>query len=182
MKSLFFTLALIAYFILAGIAYAQDTKIDYDHAFDFKTLKTFAVKLGTSWGNPLSEKRVIDEVSKGIQRKGWVQAGEDSADALVMIHGATEDKKELSTFYSGYGGWGWGGWGGGMSTAHTTTHEYTVGTLVVDIFDAKSKQLVFRGIAADELSGKPEKNQKKIKKAVEKLFKKFPPGSSDKNK
>jgi Domain of unknown function (DUF4136) len=181
MKNLFFTLASIASFILAGIAFAQDTKIDYDHNFDFKTLKTFAVKLGTSWGNPLSEKRVMDEVSNGIMKKGWIKAGEDSANALVMIHGATEDKKELSTFYSGYSGWGYGGWGG-MSTAHTRTYEYTVGTLVVDIFDVKSKQLVFRGTAADELSGKPEKNQKKIKKAVEKMFKEFPPGSSDKKK
>ncbi len=64
-----------------------------------------------------------------------------------------------------------------MSTAHTTVHEYRVGTLVVDIFDAKSKALVFRGIAQDELSDKPEKNQKKAQKAAEKMFKDFPPGS-----
>ena len=52
-----------------------------------------------------------------------------------------------------------------MGTATTTTSEYLVGTLVVDIFDAKSKALMFRGTASDEISDKPEKNIKKVEKA-----------------
>jgi hypothetical protein len=59
-------------------------------------------------------------------------------------------------------------------------NEYTVGTLVVDIFDAKNKQLVFRGVAQDEISDKAEKNAKKMKKVKEKMFKDFPPGSKNK--
>ena len=50
----------------------------------------------------------------------------------------------------------------------------------MDIFDAKSKQLVYRGTATDELSNKPEKNAKKLAKASDKLFKNFPPGSEKK--
>ena len=98
---------------------------------------------------------------------------------MVVLHGATEKEKTLNTFYSGgYGGYGWRGMGaGGMGTATTTTSEYIVGTLVVDIFDAKSKQLLFRGTAQDELSDKPEKNVKKLTKASDKMFKDFPPGS-----
>ena len=84
----------------------------------------------------------------------------------------------LNTFYSGgMGGYGYRGWGGGMGTATTTESEYLVGTLVVDIFDGKSKSLLWRGIAQDELSDKAEKNAKKRAKAMEKLFKDFPPGS-----
>ena len=56
----------------------------------------------------------------------------------------------------------------------------TVGTLVVDLFDAKTKQLMFRGSAQDEISDKPEKNAKKLAKASDKLFKDFPPGSGKK--
>jgi hypothetical protein len=51
---------------------------------------------------------------------------------------------------------------------------------VVDIFNAKSKALLFRGVAQDELSDKPEKNKKKAAKASEKMFKNFPPGSKKK--
>jgi hypothetical protein len=73
------------------------------------------------------------------------------------------------------GGYGYRGYGGGMGTASTMVSEYTVGTLVVDIFDGKSKNLVFRGTAEDELSDNPEKNKKKLEKASAKIFKNFPP-------
>ena len=162
---------------------AQDVTKDFDKTYDFSKLKTFYVKLGTSWGNQLSEKRVMTELSETLVGKGWkVAPAESAADAEVILHGATDTKKNINTFYSGMGGgWGYGGWGGGgMATGTTTVSEYRVGTLVVDIFDAKSKNLVFRGTATDELSDKPEKNQKKGEKALEKMFKDFPPSAKKK--
>ena len=126
------------------------------------------MKIGTSWNNQISEKRVTDEITQTLTEKGWKQV-DANPDALVVLHGATEKQKSLNTFYSGggYGGYGyrgWGGMGGGMGTATTTTSEYLVGTLVVDIFEAKSKALMFRGTASDEISDKPDKNIKKIDK------------------
>jgi uncharacterized protein DUF4136 len=175
-------LALTAAALLAAAtARAQDVKTDYDHGADFSHIKTFAVKMGTAWGNPLSEKRVTAEITSSLEEKGWKLAPEDKADAIVVLHGATEKKKSLNTFYSGgYGGYGWRGWGGGMGDSTTTVSEYLVGTLVTDIFDAKTKSLLWRGTATDELSDKPEKNQKKLQKAGDKLFKDFPPGSAKK--
>ena len=128
------TLGIVGIFLMmfAGAALAQDVNTDHDKAFDFKTLKTFSVKVGTAWGNPLGEKRVVSEIETALTERGWTKAADEaSADAIVVLHGATEEKKDLNTFYSGYGGYGgygWGGWGG-MSTAHTTVHEYRVGTL-----------------------------------------------------
>jgi hypothetical protein len=177
-------LAVAAALGLAGtIAFAQEVKVDFDKAADFSKVKTFAIKIGTSWNNPISEKRVLAEIQQGLTEKGWTVADEATADALVVLHGATEKQKSLNTFYTGgYGGYGWrGGYGGGMSSSTTTVDEYTVGTLVVDIFDAKSKQLMYRGVAQDELSDKAEKNAKKLAKASDKLFKDFPPGSKTKN-
>ena len=172
-KALTASLAPAAFVLLAGSVFAQDVKVDYEKSFDFSTLKTFALKIGTAWGNPIGEKRVTGEIEAELIEKGWTKAEEAQANAVVILHGATQQKKDLNTFYSGYGGWRFGG----MGTAQTTVSEYTVGTLVVDIFDAKSKQLVFRGTATDELSDKPEKNVKKVEKAAEKMFKNFPPGS-----
>ena len=162
---------------VAGGAWAQDVKVDFDKAANFGAIKTFSLKLGTAWGNPIGEKRVVDEITQALTEKGWTLAPEDKADAHVVLHGAGQTKKTLNTFYSGMGGYGYR-WGGmGMGTATTTTSEYTVGTLVVDIFDAKTKQLMFRGTASDELSDKAEKNIKKVAKASDKMFKDFPPGS-----
>ena len=168
---------------VSAAAFAQDVKTDFDKSANFANIKTFTAKIGTSWNNQISEKRVLDEITQSLTEKGWKPV-DASPDALVLLHGATEKQKSLNTFYSGggYGGYGYRGWGGGMGmgTATTTTSEYLVGTLVVDIFDAKSKALMFRGTASDELSDKPEKNQKKLEKASDKMFKDFPPGSKEK--
>jgi hypothetical protein len=177
------TMAVAAALSVIGVAaFPQDVKVDFDKDANFANLKTFAVKIGTAWNNPLGEKRVVGEIEETLGQKGWTKAEADKADAIVVLHGATEKQKTLNTFYSGgYGGYGWRGWGAGsMGTATTTTSEYMVGTLVVDIFDAKTKQLVFRGAAQDELSDKPEKNIKKMDKAANKMFKDFPPGAAKK--
>jgi hypothetical protein len=52
---------------------------------------------------------------------------------------------------------------------------YEVGTLVLDMYDAQTKRLVWRGVATKTVSKKPEKNEKALEKAVEKMFKNFPP-------
>jgi hypothetical protein len=163
---------------VAGGARAQDVRVDYDKAANFGAIKTFSLKLGTSWGNPIGEKRVVDEITGALVAKGWTVAPEGQADAQVVLHGATQTKRSLNTFYSGMGGYGYRGWGGGMGSATTTESEYVVGTLVVDIFDKTGKNLLWRGIAQDEVSDKPEKNIKKVAKASDKLFKDFPPGSA----
>ena len=165
---------------VAGGAWAQDVKVDYDKAANFGAIKTFSIKLGTSWGNQIGEKRVMDEFTQALTEKGWKVAPEGQADAQVVLHGASQTKRSLNTFYSGgMGGYGYRGWGGmgGMGTATTTESEYTVGTLVADIFDKTGKSLLWRGVAQDELSDKPDKNVKKLGKATDKLFKDFPPGS-----
>jgi hypothetical protein len=166
---------------VAGGASAQDVKVDYDKAANFGAIKTFSLKIGTSWGNQIGEKRVMDEFTQALTEKGWQPAAEGQADAQVVLHGASQTKRSLNTFYSGgMGGYGYRGWGGMGGTATTTESEYTVGTLVADIFDKSGKNLLWRGIAQDELSDKTDKNVKKLEKATDKLFKDFPPGSKKK--
>ena|SRR6185369_9401037 len=153
------------------IVLAQDVNRDWDKTYDFSKIKTFAMKLGTAWNNQLSQDRVMNDIATQLSSKGWVKTeNQDQADALVVVHGATSTKHTLNTFYDGWGGWGYGAMGGST----TTESSYKVGTLVVDIFDAKGKTLLFRGTATDEISDNPEKNSKKISKAAEKMFKDWP--------
>ena len=158
----------------AAFAAAQDVNVDYDKSVDVSKYKTFSAQVATPWGNPFGEKRAVEEIEKALTAKGWKKTDAAAADATVMIHGATEVKKDLNTFYSGYGGYRYGG----MGSATTTVHEYAVGTMVVDMFDAKTKALIFRGVGSDEISSKADKNQQKIAKATEKMFKKFPPDAA----
>jgi hypothetical protein len=59
--------------------------------------------------------------------------------------------------------------------ATTTTEITRVGTLVVDIFDAQTQKLLWRGKQSDALSSNPEKNAEKLAKDLGSLFKHFPP-------
>ena len=65
----------------------------------------------------------------------------------------------------------------GMSTTQAVPER--VGSLTVDVFDGNTKQLIFRGVATDALSGNPEKNEKKMDHSVDEMFKKLPSGPTD---
>ena len=97
---------------------------------------------------------------------------------IVAMQG-TESQRWLQGFYSGFGGgWGWQGFGGLQdSSINITEQDYKEGTLVIDMYDAKTKQLLWRGSAEGTLSDKAAKNENKLDKAVAKMFKDFPPGS-----
>jgi hypothetical protein len=166
---------LFGLFFLAAMfgvgAYAQDVRVDYNHKVPFERFHTY------SWGkvhttNPLWESRIRDAVDRELQQKGW-QRSDSNADVIVTAVGSAQNQQEYQTFYDGMGGWGWRGWGGNMAT--TTVQTYKVGTLVIDMYDAQNKQLIFRGSATDTLSKNPEHNEKDLDKAVDKMFKKFPP-------
>ena len=161
---------------MAAGAMAQQVDVTVDRSADFSKYKTFSVEIGTSWGNPIGEKTVLAELTDGFKSKGWTQVDtKEPADVRIVVHGASEQKQRLDTFYTGgyggYYGWGWGG----VGSSTTTVSEYTSGTLVVDIFDAASKTLVWRGVAQDELKKKQEKREKQASRAVDKLLKDFPP-------
>jgi hypothetical protein len=86
----------------------------------------------------------------------------------------------METFYDGLGGgWGWrgrGGFGGGgMGMSTTTTDNVKVGTIVVDIFESQSKQLLWSGTESSDLGNNAEKNTKNLAKDMADLFKRFPP-------
>jgi hypothetical protein len=104
-----------------------------------------------------------------------VKSGGDVSIIAIEI---TQNQQTLNTFYDGFGGgWGWRRWGGGgFGEATTTTEVYQVGALVVDLFDGKTKKLIWRGSSSDTLSNNSEKNIKNLDKAVQKMFQHFPPG------
>ena len=175
---LFQTVLTASILMLPALAAAQDVKIDFDKGFDFSTVKTYSIAIGTKWGNDLSERRVLTEIDAEIASKGWKKVT-DNPNIMVVLHGATQTKRNASTFYSGMGGYGYRGWGGmgGTGTASTVVNEYQVGMLVVDMFDAGTKNLVFRGTAEDEISDNPDRNKSRLEKASTKLFKNFPPAA-----
>jgi hypothetical protein len=149
-----------------------DVKTDYDHQANFDQYHTYSW-LRVQAGNQLWQDRITRDVDHALQSKGW-QKVDNGGNAGVTAFGSTQNQQTLDTFYDGFGGgWFWRGFGPDMAT--TTVVNTPVGTLNVDIFDASTKHLLWRGTASNTLSGDPEKNEKKLASTVDDMFKHFPP-------
>lgn len=154
---------------VATMTLAQDVKTDYDHHANFSQYHTYNwEKIKSS--DPLWQSRIQDAVDHELQAKGW-QRVDNGGDVAVAAVGSARNEQEYQTFYDGTGGWRWGGFG----ETTTQVENYKVGALVLDLYDAHNKQLIWRGVSQDTLSENPEKNEKKLEKSVSKMLEHFPP-------
>jgi hypothetical protein len=121
---------------------------------------------------PLMQQRVVDSVDEQLRRQGWTEAPD--ADVAIAANAVLTREQTLDTMYSGpaYRGWGWSGWG--MNSSTTTVRTYNVGTLIIDMFDTRTRQGIWRGTASGTLSESPETRSAKVQAGVAKMFEKFP--------
>ena len=81
-------------------------------------------------------------IDEQMAAKGFTKA-EANPDVFVVYHMAFDKQQDISTYSSGYGGgygaygWGWGGGFGASGTSTTQVRDILIGTLVVDLADAK---------------------------------------------
>jgi hypothetical protein len=175
-------IAIVAVLIAPALLLAQKVSYDYNKAANFAAFKTYAHKEGTKVGQPLIDERIVNAIDTELAAKGLTKS-EANPDLFVVYHIAFDKQKDISTYSSGhaggYGPYGWG-WGGGMSTTTTQVRDILVGTLVIDIADAKAGQVAWRGMGVKEINttAKPEKRDKNISEAVAKIFKNYPPKAS----
>ncbi len=177
MKNILIMIALVVASISVPVV-AQEVRYDYDRGADFSKYKTYKwVQIpGAQMPNQLTDQHIRRAIDANLAQKGLTKT-EGNADLLIGYQVAVDQEKQLSTF--GYGGWGYGyGWGRGMGgTATTTVSTINVGTLDLDMYDPAGHQLVWRGSATKTLnpSKNPDKNQRNIQKAMNKLLKNYPP-------
>ena len=161
-------------------------KTDFDPSIDFSTYKTYMWYAGKMpdddalSANPLAKKRVAAGIDKALQDMGYTIGTEDNYDFVVIIHAGNKEKMQITNY--GYGGYGYGrygsGWGGyGGYGGQTDVYQYDETTLVIDIYDAKKKEMVWRGSVTGVVKDNPnqEEQQKNIDKVVTKILEDFPP-------
>jgi len=150
---------------------------DYDHSVNFGKYHTYSW-IGVNVLEPLWKDRVTNAIDNQLSAKGWRKV-DSGGDASISAVGSAYNERRLETWYDGGFGGGWyhrGWWiGGGPGFATTTIERMPVGTLHIDIFDSQSKKVIWHGVCTGTLSENPEKNEKKLEKAVADVFKKFPP-------
>jgi hypothetical protein len=169
--------------ILTGMLFFGCSSIsvtsDYDPASNFTGYKTFAVSEKSIEGSaleqaPLIKKRVVDAVKSEMRKKGMVATHEDKADLVVYPFATTKDKINVTDWGYSYGAGYWGRYPYGRNI---DVSEYTEATLVLDLVDNKTHELLWRGIGtgAVQPSKSPQERTEAVGEAVTKILDQYPP-------
>jgi hypothetical protein len=160
--------AMLAAALLAGCS-GVSVNTDYDREADFASYQTFSWVPGNEEAvrNPLLLKRVQKMAEGILVEKGYRRIDDaDAADMLVGFSGHSKDKVEVWTndYYSSPAWWGY---------RDVDVYQYTEGTLVIDVLDGASDQLVWRGTSTGVIEDPPK--DEKILQSLQKVLAKFPP-------
>lgn len=178
MKSAVMILGFLALGLLAGcssltVNYDYDTNVDWDKQ---KTWAWLGSQGGASSSDPaldsgLLGQRIRSSVEWEMKERGMTPS--DEPDVFVIYHVGSEEKIQVTDWgyrYSDYY-WGYGG-------RQIDVHQYTEGMLVIDVVDAETKNLVWRGIGQkviDQTQRSPEEVQERIDGIVNKIMASYPP-------
>jgi Domain of unknown function (DUF4136) len=173
-------LAAIIVPLFAAPVYAQKPQIQWNKDYDFDAIGTFQWQLTPDTdlekSEPFLHSRIKNAIEYQLTASGLTEV-QSNPDVYVNYSTSTSNEVRLQSdsYGYGFGGYGRGGWGyygyRGVGPVSTTTRvtEYQKGTLVVDIWDAKEKELVWRGAVTNTVPENVEKAGKLIDKAVQKM-------------
>jgi hypothetical protein len=166
-------LASLCLTLLATIALAQNVTYDYDRGANFTEYRTYAWSRGTELTDELNHARVVRAIDAALVAKGLARVERGvNPDVLVAYHASFDKSLEISGSTQGWGPFGVGGDRFGSARAQPVL----VGTLIVDISDARTGALVWRSLASSDIrpTDKPASRDRKIAKATEKMFRNYP--------
>ena len=154
--------------ISTAVAAGQQVSVNYNHSQSFSGYHTYA------WGsnnnnqiqNSILAQVAQQDIDTALQGKGLQKVQESQNPDLILL--ASGGMRQQTS----YNAWGMRGIGGGMGGI--TPQQNVEATLIVDLHDAKSQSLIWRGIAQDTLSNNGDKNQKMVQSAISKMFKQWP--------
>ncbi|HLW88951.1 MAG TPA: DUF4136 domain-containing protein [Terriglobales bacterium] len=154
--------------LISTIAAAQQVSVNYNHNQSFAQYHTYA------WGpenqnkiqNSILAQVAEQDINNAMQAKGLQMVQESqNPDLILTANGGLKQQ-------TSYSAWGMRGIGGGMGGI--TPEQNVEGTMIVDLYDAKTQSLVWRGIAQNTLNNNGNKNQQMVEKAITKMFKQWP--------
>ena len=176
-----------AVMLLSAPAFAQKVTYDTNRTADFSQVRTFSIKetppadlkasQTTAYDSPIVRQNTNAAVAAQLEMRG-LRRDDVRPDVYVTTH---------RTFQTEYYGYGWPGWGYGYGYGYWGYGGYgsyylepiVVGTLVVDITDAETGELMWRGLSERDMhpTSSPEHRLKRINREVYKIFKKYPAGT-----
>lgn len=178
----------LSLFLLSYELSAQEVTTDYDKSADFtKYMKyTFGgwTKDSDKSINQLDQERIIAAFKDEFAQRNLV-ADDDNPDMEVTLYAVVKDKTNTTAYTNYYGGMGYGrSFGYGYGSTSYSQQEYQEGTIIVDFYDAQSKDLLWQGVIKAEVKQNAKKKDKSVAENVRRLMYKYPikPGKQKKKK
>jgi hypothetical protein len=153
--------------VVGAAAHADSVNAVSDSAAPFSSYKTYAWTAGTTSPDAVTERRIHAAVEAQFSGKGIRLAEPDETPTIyVATHVVTHDQKDLLAMEFAAPALD--------GDAAVKGQALSNGALVVDVYDANTRKIVWRGVATGTGSDKPTKNADKIEKALTDMFKRFP--------
>ncbi len=175
--------ALAGLAILAGCSSGYDIKYDYDVDSNFSAFHTYkwidrtmtnanGSASQAMQNNSLLDNRIKNAVNTQMAAKGFTMT-EDNPDVQLVYYVGLKDKIDVTDWGYTYAG---SYWGGGLGR-NVDVYQYTEGTLIVDMVNANTHQLAWRGSATGvvEPGSPPEKVEARVNDVAARIFKNYPP-------
>lgn len=120
--------------------------------------------------NSIAYRRVRLAIRTALEKKGYryVEEGESMN---IAYYASAHQKLDVRTFDYGYG---WHRW----PRQRTEVYEYTQGTVILDVVDPATHELLWRGQGRAAVSDDPDKFAEQLEETVSKILEKFPNAST----
>lgn len=179
------TVWLMLFFLATTGSFAQKVHVQFDKRVDFSKFKTYAWLQSKHPAEGVWAQQVVADIDRQLTQKGLRRVEQDAGADLEVVYNAGIKERTMVQGYD-YGYvlteylyreiygplWFWPR-GSGSWSSEVEKH----GNLVIDLVDASTRDMVWRGVATDTLTSQTNKNVCKLNKAIKKMFKRYPPKS-----
>ena len=169
--------------VAASGSFAQKVHVNFDKRIDFSKFRTYAWLESKHPADGLWDQRVVAAIDRQLTTKGLRKVDPSTNPDLEVVYNSGVKERTIVQGYD-YGYvyteylyrrlygplWFWP-----VGSGSWVSEVEKNGSLVVDLVDASREDMVWRGVAKDTLSDKSEKNERQLNKAIEKMFRKYPP-------
>lgn len=130
--------------------------------------------------NDFDKQRIRDAFKSELSQRGLTYQ-ESGADMAITLYVVIDEKTSVTAYTDLYDMPAFGGyyrfdhgWGYGYASTSFQENDYLEGTLVMDVFDASTKEQIWQGIAISTVVQNPQKREKTIPNKISILMNKFP--------
>ncbi|MDH3520255.1 MAG: DUF4136 domain-containing protein [Myxococcales bacterium] len=175
--------------LLVGCAHLK-IRSDYDSEVDFSQFRSFAwldppVKAETAESpaedlvdpfakNSLLDKRVRKAVERELLARGYEMANGSEPEFEIQYHVVLRERTKIRSYPTVYGGYYGYPYGYGGSIGSVSSYDYQEGTLILDVIDARTQQIAWRGWAVG-INREGYYTDAKVAEIVKRVLDRFPP-------